>query len=428
MRTPTRSRICLVTSTHVCSNPRLVKEADALAGAGYDVTVVGTQTLPHLTVWDDDLGRNADWKFFPVNVERGKNPLRAQTLRIQRAVSARAPRFLWSIGLAATASSPSGSLLAREVFRHPAELFVGHNLGALPVAARAAKRFRAKLGFDAEDFHSGELPETRENSLTIARARWLEREYIPRCDYLTASSRGIAKAYAGLCGVAEPVTVLNVFPRAEAPSAPTPSTWRPGPSLYWFSQTVGPDRGLEDAVRALGAMRVKAWLCLRGTPASGYWDVLMDLAAQTGVGDRLRLLPPAPPERMLRLAACHDVGLALEQRVSPNREICVTNKLFTFLAAGIPFAATATAAQSEVCGRLGAAAGLYEPGDWRGLARVLDRFLEEPDSLQRRREAAWSLGRERYNWDREKEILLGVVSSVLRGDWQAGMSEAKFPA
>ena len=33
-------RLCLVSPGHPASNPRLVKEAAALHGAGYDVTVV----------------------------------------------------------------------------------------------------------------------------------------------------------------------------------------------------------------------------------------------------------------------------------------------------------------------------------------------------------------------------------------------------
>ena len=37
---PKKSRICLVTPGQPSTNPRLVKEADALCEAGYDVQVV----------------------------------------------------------------------------------------------------------------------------------------------------------------------------------------------------------------------------------------------------------------------------------------------------------------------------------------------------------------------------------------------------
>ncbi len=413
MTNPRGNRVCLVTTNHLSSNPRLVKEADALAEAGYRVAVVGAQWIPDLTEWDAQLSGRADWRYFPVNVERGKHPTRAHALRIRRLLGSFSPRFLWPAGMAVAAHSPTSFLLAAKASRLEADLFIGHNLGALPAAAEAARRRGAKLGFDAEDFHSGELAPTPANAADIERARWIEREYLPLCDYVTASSSGIAETYASLCGIPEPLTILNVFPVSEAPSAPTPATWKPGPSLYWFSQTVGPDRGLEDAVRALGSMRAVAFLCLRGTSAMGYPERLLELAAQCGVKDRVLLSPPAPPAEMLRLAACHDVGLALEQPVSPNREICVTNKLFTFLAAGVPFAATSTPGQVGICRKLGDAATLYEPGDWRSLARRLDELLADPAEMTRRRRLAWSLGRQTYNWDLEKEKFLGGVRSAL---------------
>jgi len=39
-------KICLVSPGHVASNPRLVKEANSLVAAGYDVRVVAGDTAP----------------------------------------------------------------------------------------------------------------------------------------------------------------------------------------------------------------------------------------------------------------------------------------------------------------------------------------------------------------------------------------------
>ena len=38
----------------------------------------------------------------------------------------------------------------------PADLYIAHYVAALPAAGAAAQRHGALLGFDAEDFHSGE--------------------------------------------------------------------------------------------------------------------------------------------------------------------------------------------------------------------------------------------------------------------------------
>ena len=65
MTDPTsRARVCLVTTGHPATNPRLVKEADALAGAGYAVRVVAATFLP----WADQA--DAEFAERPWPVER----------------------------------------------------------------------------------------------------------------------------------------------------------------------------------------------------------------------------------------------------------------------------------------------------------------------------------------------------------------------
>src|SRR5690606_31756702 len=114
-------------------------------------------------------------------------------------------------------------------------------------------------------------------------------------------------------GIRRPTVILNVFPLSHAPPGPTPAgTATPGPSIYWFSQTIGPDRGLECAVRAIGLARTKPHLYLRGRPAAGFAEGLTKLAAEFGVADRLHLLPPASPHEMEQLASAYDVGFVGE--------------------------------------------------------------------------------------------------------------------
>src|SRR6202000_2983640 len=51
----------------------------------------------------------------------------------------------------------SSFFLIREARRHKAAIYIGHNLGALPAAVKAAKANKKACGFDAEDFHSFEV-------------------------------------------------------------------------------------------------------------------------------------------------------------------------------------------------------------------------------------------------------------------------------
>src|SRR5438477_3044148 len=57
-----RRRVCIVTPGHLASNPRVVKEADALHGAGYDVTVVAGDEADFVRPFDEEILARVPWK------------------------------------------------------------------------------------------------------------------------------------------------------------------------------------------------------------------------------------------------------------------------------------------------------------------------------------------------------------------------------
>lgn len=295
--------------------------------------------------------------------------------------------------------------------KEPADLYIAHNLPALPAVAKAARQHGAKFGFDAEDFHTGELLPTPENALEIALRDRLERTLLPHCAHLTAASPDIAQAYWQRYGV-KPEPILNVFPLAQAPAA-QPEPRNPFPSLYWFSQTIGPGRGLEAIITAMGRMQTPVMLSLRGRPAAGYAEFLTAFARTHGVEERLRLLPSAPPDRMVTLAAEHDLGLALELNEPPHRALCLTNKIFTYLLAGLPMLMSRTPAQEALATELGAAVIVVDLDEPEAIAERLDTLLSNPTQLKIARTKAWQLGRERYNWDVEQTRFLETVERAL---------------
>ena len=135
---------------------------------------------------------------------------------------------------------------------------------------------------------------------------------------------------------------------------------------YWFSQTIGLDRGLQSFIQAMARTRTRVTLDIRGGNRWGHGERLVELARGLGIGDRVNLLPIAPPEEMVRLAASYDIGLSLETDVSENRRFCLTNKIFTYLLAGVPVLLSDTPAQRALAPDLGAAARLVSLADPAG--------------------------------------------------------------
>ena len=152
------ARICLVTTSQPSANPRLVKEADALVAAGHDVHVVGAHWVDWATTptlrWLPSRG----WSFSFVDWRRAVSGRRSGGRLGSAAHGAASLRRDRPDAAGRGSRIDSRRARARaEVHRHPADLYIAHNLGALPIAIDAARRVGARVGFDAEDFHSGQL-------------------------------------------------------------------------------------------------------------------------------------------------------------------------------------------------------------------------------------------------------------------------------
>src|SRR5262245_42551851 len=78
---------------------------------------------------------------------------------------------------------------------------------------------------------------------------------------------------------------------------------------------------------------------------AGYLEQLSALAASQPTAVSVVHAPPASPDAMVDLARGFDVGLALEQASPRNRQLCLTNKAFTYILAGVPVAMTDTPGQ-----------------------------------------------------------------------------------
>jgi glycosyltransferase involved in cell wall biosynthesis len=405
--------VCLITPGHVASTPRLVKEADALVEAGYRVHVVCARTFPAADLLDADILGAARWTYTRVDAGRGAGAIARKILRrFSRRLVVRA-RFA-TVRVAARANGAEALHLGAIAARQPAALYIGHCLPALPAAALAARRRGAAYGFDAEDFHDAETEAVLHDPAEHLSAGLLQTRLLPGCAHLTAAAPLISRQYEEAYRV-HPRTVLNVFPLAQAPGSPVDpgpvSAARPA-RVYWFSQTIGPGRGLESAVEVLSRMRTPVELHLRGFPSPGYPGRLQALASRAGLSRPVRFLPPGPPAEMARLAAEADLGLSTEARLPPNRNLCLTNKIFIYLLAGIPQLLSDTAAQSALAPELGEAALLADLGQPGAVAGRLDKFLGDPERVAGSRRRARELARDRFCWDLEKSIFLDSVRSV----------------
>jgi glycosyltransferase involved in cell wall biosynthesis len=410
------ARICLLAPGQPSVDPRLVKEADALRDVGHEVHVLCSHMIPWADAADRELLQTRSWKCMYVGSDSRSSNAEYWRIRLRHGLARRLP-MAWPLSerLRRYALCRVLPELTGAAKRAKADLYIAHYTGALVAAADAARANGSLFGFDAEDFETGSYPLASGPSPMDRLVERFERQYLPCSAYMTAASPGIAEAYKVKYGIPLPATILNVFPLAERPRElrvmPPDGPLR----LYWFSQTIGLGRGLEDVIRAMG--RLKGYnieLHLRGRWAPGHDTLLLELAASSGIrSQQIITYSPGAPDQMIRLAAEYDVGLALEQPVSQNRQICLTNKIFTYLLAGNAVIATATRSQQPIMETIGDAGFTYKPGDINALVCGLRRWYENRNILQQARQESWDWGTRRFNWDLEKKKFVQTVEGVL---------------
>jgi glycosyltransferase involved in cell wall biosynthesis len=405
--------VCVVISAELSRSPRMLKAADALAAAGHDVRVVSAR----FGGWprEADRGLARTWRTTEVNCARDEAPL----TYLRSGVRVRAARALAQLigpersplALAADAYGRVRGELLQAVLAEPADLVYSGTGPAMPVAHAAGLRLGVPYAIDVEDLHHGEQPATSEGRLFNGLAARIEAAVLRGAAFVTAGSTAMAEAYAHRYGIA-PIAVHNVFPLpASAPQLSAPP--RDGLRLYWFGQTVGRGRGLEDVVRAMAGLRGE--LHLRGRPAGSFLDTLRRQACREAPELQIFQHDPAPPGQMVALCEGYDVGIALETADVANRVVSLSNKALTYPLAGLPAAITDTPGQRELARDLSEGAIVAAPGDVAALAAGLRRWAGDRALLARARAAAWEAARRRWHWEHpdERGALLGAVERVL---------------
>jgi glycosyltransferase involved in cell wall biosynthesis len=399
-------RLLILTNGHLCRNPRVVKEATTLGCAGHDVTVLGVRNYPPAEAHDTSITSGAPFRWESINLlprQGAASFLTRLRLRCWREVAARLGQpTVHALG-------PATSLLAR-ARAIPADLTIAHNEIAHWTGLRLRQEGR-RVAADIEDWHSEDLLPGDRRSRPLELLRRLERDLLGRCLYTTTTSEALAQALHARYGGLRPAVITNAFPLQAAPRPGRPAGDRP-PRFFWYSQTLGPGRGLEAFVRAWALTRQASGLVLLGEDRHGFRSLLLELVPSSRRA-AVEFLPVCPPESLPAEIARHDLGLALEDRTIPSRDLTITNKILQYLNAGLMVVATPTAGQREVLSRQPAAGRLLDFGEPAAAAHLLDGLLSDPANLARSQSAARTLAEDTYCWEKESPRLLRLVQESL---------------
>jgi glycosyltransferase involved in cell wall biosynthesis len=404
----------VISSGQPSANPRLVKEAVTLDQFGYKVTVIYVPISPWAAGFDDDLFQ----KYSGINfIQAGYHPYRQQWLykwaRVRRKLlNGFCRRFGDVLNLSDYTTILFGQELLRIALQHKADLYIAHNLGALPVAVKAARLHNAKVGFDAEDFHRGEFAAESEEKM---QTKNIENKYLPQIDYLTAASPLIGDAYKSLFPKLSPVIINNVFPLCRLKHVHVQED-TPELRLFWFSQSVGRNRGIECVLQAIGLIKdLNISLTLLGNLNSSMKVYFSKVATDAYLlPEQIHFMGPVPQDELFKIAAEFDVGVGSEIPYCFNRDICLTNKIFTYLLAGNALVLSDTKAQSRFLEEHPGIGMLYKHDHPESLAAVLRFYAVNRVTLSNHQKSARELAEKKLNWEVESKKLINLLEAVLQ--------------
>jgi len=396
-----KARVLIVTSGAACRNPRSLKEALTLAEAGFKVTYITVFQTEAYAKEDQRLLLGTTVRLLSIGARTG-------AMRFRQRLATWISRRIVEL----TPWSPSASLGPTRVMlaaarQNAADLTIVHTEAAFWVGCQLLKDGRL-VAADFEDWHFEDLlPEAR-RSRPLNLIRGLEDTILRRACFATTTSHSLSQALASSYNATPPLVLTNSFPLQ-----PTPPT-RPvrDPEMVWFSQTIGPGRGLEQFIGAWKQLSPPLGrLTLIGALLPGYGQALLEGLPDT-VRAKVIFRDPVPSDMLPSVLSEFDIGLALERSTPPSRDLTVTNKILQYLNAGLAIIATPTAGQKEVLAAAsgsGIAIDLNAPDAVKNLASC----LSSPEWI-RRAQGDSRLGAEtKYNWEKEAPLLIELVGAAV---------------
>jgi glycosyltransferase involved in cell wall biosynthesis len=410
-----RGRIAILSGAVLARNPRVLKEAMALAQAGYSVTVLGAEYEPGGCLVDQELARNRGFCFVSVGsvAEAG---VKGKVARIYRRARSRLARLAFHHFR--IESRYQLGYFAPELYRQAkalrADFYIAHVEAGLWAGMMLGKIGR-RVGVDMEDWYSEDLPPEARRARPLGLLSQLERTLLNHaaCAFCPSEVMAVALAEAYACPA--PTVIYNAFEWAERDALPARTADmrnRHRRSIHWYSQTVGPGRGLEDLFAALPLLKGDVEINLRGSPMAGL-DEWLGRQLPGALRDRVRVHGLVTNEELLGCIAEHDLGFAGEMTYCRSRDLTVTNKILHYLLAGLPVVASDTAGQREVAGKAEGAVFLYAPGDIAGLAGRINALMGKQDAWEDAHRAALLAAQTTFCWERMAPRLVGAVDQAV---------------
>ena len=395
-------RILFITTANLSTNPRLYKEIVLAESLGHRISFIAF----HQGGWSDETDLTLVKKtqphsyylsalrtpFWPWLISSFLNNL---CIRIW-------PLFKHSLWITSIAHNKRTFPILKQLSRvhEHYDLVIGHNLGALYPSWSFAKRANIPFGFDVEDYYPGEAS-AKTNRHEVRRREVLMSELLPKAIYYSCASPMIGLQTHKLLdsyNAIKRIVINNCFSQADF-KLPVPN--RDKLRMVWFSQNINQGRGLEWTLPVLDQLGDSITLTLIGAVNSVFYEEYIK-----GRG-YIEIVQPLEQKTLNLSLSGYDVGLALELNTADlNRQLCLTNKIWGYLQAGLFILATDTPAQREFITEH-PMHGILTSQDKQSFMQAVEKIILDKDRIRLEAKERY-VKAQAFNWETESRKLEGM--------------------
>ncbi|MBQ0885953.1 glycosyltransferase family 4 protein [Streptomyces sp. RM72] len=192
-----------------------------------------------------------------------------------------------------------------------------------------------------------------------------------------------------------------------------PDLKRGKPHLLCYLGVMGPQDGVDYALRALAKLRDEVgrtdWHAVFVGSGDAF-DAMVELSRSLGLGEQVQFTGRIPDADLVRYLSTADVCLSPDPR-NPLNDVSTMNKVLEYMAMGRPMVSFDLREARVSAGE----AALYAPAnDEAAFARLVARLLDDPDERAR----MGKIGQERVNgelsWRNSQTALLAAYAAACR--------------
>lgn len=291
-----------------------------------------------------------------------------------------------------------------------------HDAVSLPLGYILSKVGRSKIIYDSHELWSQAHHKPR-SQFVIRGFEFLERVLAHRADHILTVSRGISLYLMGYFQNSRISVVRNTptYMSINENSAPTRSFLRKKIGLQEsdivviYQGLVKRERGVFLLLDAMGMVEDKAVKLIivgDGPDLKEFQSAVRDKL----LSDRVLLVGHVPQNELVNYTRIADFGVHAISNTCLNHDLCLPNKLFEYLSAGIPVVVTNLSEMGNYVLTNGFGF-VFADGNADSLAKVLDDAAVE-ETLSSKRVCVES-HKESYSWDSDFIVLQRAYREVV---------------